>query len=127
MNTVQCCILFPDQCLPQSIGILGSLLGELESHPFQPHLIRTTPVYLKFRCLAVHASSLDASLRSHILDSAHSDESLKVVEEIMGDDRATRSLFSTTQAITVFRGGEKTNALPETAWAIVNHRIATDR
>lgn len=102
-------------------------MGELEAHPFKPKLTRTTPVYLKFQCLAAHAPSLGASLRSHIFSSAYSNDSLKKVEELMSEDLATKALFSTTQAIDVVRGGEKINALPESAWAIVNHRVSTDR
>jgi len=33
-------------------------------------------------------------------------------------------MIRTTQAIDVIHGGVKSNALPEQAWAIVNHRIA---
>lgn len=35
-----------------------------------------------------------------------------------------RALIGTTQAIDLVQGGVKTNALPEEAWAVVNHRIA---
>ena len=38
-----------------------------------------------------------------------------------------KPLIGTTQAIDLVRGGVKTNALPEEAWAVVNHRIATQR
>ena len=38
-----------------------------------------------------------------------------------------RALTGTTQAIDLIGGGVKTNALPEQAWAVVNHRIATER
>ncbi|KAI9440732.1 hypothetical protein H4582DRAFT_2074519 [Lactarius indigo] len=40
-------------------------------------------------------------------------------------DETYRSLIGTTQAIDLIQGGVKSNALPEEAWAIVNHRIAT--
>jgi len=35
-----------------------------------------------------------------------------------------KSSVGTTQAIDIIRGGVKANALPETAWALVNHRIS---
>ena len=38
-----------------------------------------------------------------------------------------KNLVGTTQAIDLIQGGVKTNALPERAWAVVNHRIATER
>lgn len=40
-------------------------------------------------------------------------------------DFVTRSLLKTTQAEDVIRGGVKVNALPESAKASINHRIAT--
>jgi len=42
-------------------------------------------------------------------------------------DIELKSLIGTTQAIDLIQGGVKTNALPEEAWAVVNHRIATQR
>ena len=35
----------------------------------------------------------------------------------------TQSLVRTTTAVTMFRGGVKTNVIPPSAWATVNHRI----
>ena len=45
----------------------------------------------------------------------------------MINDPFYRGLIGTTQAIDLVRGGVKANALPEEAWAVVNHRIATQR
>jgi len=45
----------------------------------------------------------------------------------MFKDIKVKSLFGTTQAIDLVGGGVKTNALPENAWAVVNHRISTTR
>jgi Gly-Xaa carboxypeptidase len=42
-------------------------------------------------------------------------------------DPMLKSLIGTTLAIDLINGGVKTNALPERAWAVVNHRIATER
>jgi len=48
------------------------------------------------------------------------------MEKELFQDSALRSLAATTQAIDIIRGGVKVNALPERAWAVVNHRIAVD-
>ena len=45
----------------------------------------------------------------------------------MVNDSFYKPLIGTTQAIDLIRGGVKTNALPEEAWAVVNHLIATQR
>ena len=45
----------------------------------------------------------------------------------MINDPFYSAVIGTTQAIDLVQGGVKTNALPEEAWAVVNHRIATQR
>ncbi|KAI0067051.1 carboxypeptidase S [Artomyces pyxidatus] len=108
-----------------SIGILSRLLVELESKPFDVRLERDTPIYVTLQCTAAHAKNIPSSLRKAIKASAHSDRALRKVEEYLFKDPAFVSLVGTTQAIDLVQGGVKTNALPEEAWAVVNHRIAT--
>lgn len=38
-----------------------------------------------------------------------------------------KALAGTTVAVDLIKGGVKANALPERAWAVVNHRIAVER
>ncbi|KAG8679005.1 hypothetical protein FRC08_017299, partial [Ceratobasidium sp. 394] len=132
-----------------SIGILASLLAEIESTPYDPELPRSSPVYSLFQCYAAHVPSLPPSFRSAIFESicppssSHRaqrkcDKALKQVEEQLfdaqsewnkGDEvqaRVRRSLLRTTQAVDIIAGGVKSNALPELASAVVNHRIRTD-
>lgn len=123
------CLLMCSRRLPvlgQSIGMLASLLVTYESNPFPVQLARDTPVYSTVQCLASHARSMDPRLRKFIVSSATSDKALQEASEALAEDVGMRSLIGTTQAIDVIGGGVKTNALPEQAWAIVNHRIATD-
>jgi Gly-Xaa carboxypeptidase len=42
-------------------------------------------------------------------------------------DPIYNALIGTTQAIDLVQGGVKANVLPEEAWALINHRIATQR
>lgn len=44
-----------------------------------------------------------------------------------GETRIVRSLVQTSQAISVIGGGVKSNALPEKAWAVINHRVSVTR
>ena len=111
----------------QSIGILSSLLVEFESNPIKPVIDRNTPIYGMLQCVAAHAPSMDHKFRKTILKSAHSDVALRILEKIIQKDVALMSFIGTTQAIDLIQGGVKTNALPEQAWAVVNHRIATQR
>lgn len=111
----------------QSIGILSALLVAYESSPYPVKLGRDSPVYGSLQCLAEYAPELDTSMSRFIKESARSDAALREVESFVSKDVILRSLVGTTQAIDLVGGGVKTNALPETAWAIVNHRIATQR
>lgn len=70
---------------------------------------------------------MDPALRKTVLGSLKSDRALHKLEKLVGTDRVLRASVGTTQAIDLIQGGVKTNALPEQAWAVVNHRIATQR
>ncbi len=59
--------------------------------------------------------------------SAHSDWALRALEKILFKEAFFKSLVETTQAIDLIHGGVKSNALPEQAYAVVNHRISTLR
>jgi len=108
-----------------SIGILARLLVEYEANPIQPHLERGTPVYNTIQCVGEHAKDFPAHLRALIKTSVHSDRALRKLEEALIRDLFYRALIGTTQAIDLVQGGVKSNALPEEAWAVINHRVAT--
>ncbi|KAH8116277.1 hypothetical protein DFH11DRAFT_1199323 [Phellopilus nigrolimitatus] len=110
-----------------SIGILSALLVEYETHPIPAFLDRTTPFYGMLQCFAAHAPDMDSKLRKTVQQSASSDKALHELEKVIAKDKALRALVGTTQAIDLIQGGVKANALPEQAWAIVNHRIASQR
>ncbi|EIN04704.1 carboxypeptidase S [Punctularia strigosozonata HHB-11173 SS5] len=109
-----------------SIGILSSLLVHLESNQENAHLIRTEPLYQYLQCVAEHAPDVSRDLRTALVKGRHSDRALREAEKIVFQDAETKALAGTTQAVDVIYGGVKSNALPEQAAAIVNHRIATD-
>ncbi|KAF8761518.1 carboxypeptidase s [Rhizoctonia solani] len=115
-----------------SIGILASLLVQIESTPYTPGLPRSSPIYSFLQCFAAHVPSLPTSFRDSILDSIAQQTLLHTSAEDWnnGDEfaaRTYRSLLRTTQAVDMINGGVKANALPELASAVVNHRIRTDR
>ncbi|KAI0038762.1 carboxypeptidase S [Auriscalpium vulgare] len=108
-----------------SIGILARLLVEFEAHPIKSHLERATPAYDMVQCIGAHGKDIDPKLRKALEKSAHSNRALRAVEKILFQEPVFESLVGTTQAIDLIQGGVKSNALPEEAWAVVNHRIAT--
>ncbi|KZV66012.1 carboxypeptidase S [Peniophora sp. CONT] len=110
-----------------SIGILSRLLVELESNPLPVTLARGTPMYNTVQCYAAHGTDLPHGLRRAVVASSHSDRALSKAQKILtAYDANFKSLIGTTQAIDLIQGGHKANALPEEAWAVVDHRIATD-
>lgn len=98
-----------------------------ESNPIPAEVDRSTPIYNTLKCVAAYAPEMDRTLRRTILHSIKSDKALKKLEKIISTDKSLKSFVGTTQAIDLIEGGVKTNALPELAWAVVNHRIATQR
>ncbi|KAF4569828.1 hypothetical protein EYR40_008808 [Pleurotus pulmonarius] len=109
-----------------SIGMLAALLVEYESNPYNVHIDPYSPIFGTLSCYAEHAKELPASLRKAIKDAPHSKKAMHSLEKVILADKMYRSLIGTTQAITLTQGGVKSNALPEQAWAVVNHRIATE-
>jgi len=121
-----------------SIGYLSILLAELEAHPRAANLTRESLVFRSIECSAVHGTNIPKDFRNEVLKaSAGNYRALKNVETMVfsgearvdvgeEDVQAIRALLSTTQAVDVISGGVKVNALPEEAYAIVNHRIATE-
>ncbi|KAG2157823.1 uncharacterized protein EDB93DRAFT_1238610 [Suillus bovinus] len=109
-----------------SIGILAELLVQYEKNPFEAHLTRGSPTYKNAQCMAQHAPGISPSLKEHMSRAEHCDGALRAAEQELFKNRAFMSLVGTTQAIDLVDGGVKVNALPEQAWAIVNHRISTE-
>lgn len=119
-----------DQILPvfQSIGMLAALITELEAHPHEPALYRNDTSYQQLQCLAAHDPDFPPALAKLVKRSRHSDKALaKLLKELVRGQPQFNAIAGTTQAVDVIRGGVKTNALPESAQAIVNHRIAGSR
>ncbi|EAU90337.2 Gly-X carboxypeptidase [Coprinopsis cinerea okayama7 len=106
-----------------SIGILAALLVHVEKNPVKAELTRDQPVYWTLQCMGAHAKEVPSDLRKAIARSAHSDKALKQLESVVLQNRVLESLVGTTQAIDLIQGGVKSNALPEQAWAVINHRI----
>lgn len=84
-------------------------------------------MYETLQCVAEHGKSVPSKLRNIIKKSARSDNALRALTSVIRQDKVLKSLVGTTQAIDLIQGGVKSNALPEQAWAIVNHRIAVVR
>ncbi|KAJ7291940.1 hypothetical protein C8J57DRAFT_1274231 [Mycena rebaudengoi] len=108
-----------------SIGILAALIVELENTAPKASLEVGTPVFEMAQCFGAHGSSMPAKLKHAIKHSSHSKKALRTAESILLQDRILKAMVGTTLAVDIINGGVKSNALPEQASAVVNHRIAT--
>jgi acetylornithine deacetylase/succinyl-diaminopimelate desuccinylase-like protein len=84
-------------------------------------------MYDTIQCVGQYAKNLPAHLRALVKTSVHSDRALSKLEAELIRDPIYSALIGTTQAIDLVQGGVKSNALPEEAWAVINHRVATQR
>ncbi|KAJ6469326.1 hypothetical protein C8R45DRAFT_837463 [Mycena sanguinolenta] len=108
-----------------SIGILAALIVHMEANAPVPTLAVDTPAYNMAACLAAHAPDMPHKLKRAILRAPKSERARQRAEAMLVEDPMTRALVGTTQAVDIVSGGVKSNALPEQAMALVNHRIAT--
>ncbi|KIY67415.1 carboxypeptidase S [Cylindrobasidium torrendii FP15055 ss-10] len=108
-----------------SIGMLAALLVEMENNPFELKLNKDDILYGTIQCAAAYGKSVPEELKDAIEWSLYSQKGMHALEKIIFQDKLMSSLVGTTQAIDLINGGVKTNALPEQAFAIVNHRVST--
>ncbi|KAJ7504523.1 hypothetical protein B0H11DRAFT_1709687 [Mycena galericulata] len=109
-----------------TIGILAALLVKYEENPYPLALSRDSIPYSTVQCFGEHGATVPKQLRKIVRRSAHSKRALHKLEKVLFEDPIYRSLVGTTQAIDIIQGGVKANALPEQAYALVNHRISTE-
>jgi Gly-Xaa carboxypeptidase len=67
---------------------------------------------------------MDELLKDLVLKSTNSDEALQELEIVLLEQPSSKAQLGTTQAVDIIGGGIKSNALPENAWTIVNHRLS---
>ncbi|RXK42404.1 hypothetical protein M231_00394 [Tremella mesenterica] len=105
-----------------SIGFLSHIISELEdAEIYHPILEETNPYYGYVECLVQH---VDRAKLPEWLPKLAEDHQLGQLAEHLAEQSLTqRYLLQTSKAVTIFHGGEKNNALPEDARAVINSRI----
>ncbi|KAI5862569.1 carboxypeptidase S [Durotheca rogersii] len=102
------------------IGIIAEIVNELESNPWEPKLIKDSPIYNHFVCQAKYSPEAAPKITELIKRG-----DLEVLaSELATIDRPTQYRIQTSQAVDYFHGGVKINAMPEYIKVGVNHRIA---
>ncbi|KAF9889799.1 hypothetical protein FE257_006889 [Aspergillus nanangensis] len=105
------------------IGIIAEIIHTLETAlPFTPVLDATHPARKKLQCQVAHSPV-------HVEDwlpAALADTDYAALAERVAASRgeAVRFTLQTSQAADLIHGGVKSNALPETVFALVNYRVA---
>ncbi|KAJ6529669.1 hypothetical protein B0H19DRAFT_968101 [Mycena capillaripes] len=108
-----------------SIGILAALIVHFESNAPKPVLEADTPAFEMAQCFAAHGRDMPRAVKRAISRARHSAKAREEAEKHLFHDRIFKALVGTTQAVDMVSGGVKSNALPEQALAVINHRIAT--
>ncbi|KAJ7197362.1 carboxypeptidase S [Mycena pura] len=108
-----------------SIGMLSSVVVHLENNAPTPALEVGTAPFQMAQCYGAHGPDVPRKLKKAILRADRDEKALKEAEEMLLQDRMFKALAGTTQAVDIISGGVKSNALPEQAQVVVNHRIAT--
>ncbi|KAJ7245152.1 carboxypeptidase S [Mycena haematopus] len=108
-----------------TIGMLAALVVKYEDNPYELELSRDSVPYALVQCQAAYGATMPRKLKHLVRRSTHSKKALAKLRDVLIEDRQFRSLIGTTQAVDIVQGGVKSNALPEQAYALVNHRIST--
>lgn len=108
-----------------AIGILALVIAELEAHPHEPHLLRNGTLFQEIQCAAAHGPEVSDTFRELARAAIDDDSALEALTRLLLEHvPQSAAKLATTQAVDLVAGGVKVNALPETAYAVVNHRIA---
>ncbi|USW54290.1 Putative peptidase M20, bacterial exopeptidase dimerization domain-containing protein [Septoria linicola] len=113
-----------------SIGILSEIVALIEGQQYPAYLADANPILKSLQCNADYAPYFPKKLKK--LLGSRSTGGKQTCAKKHHDQLAieasklspmVRYLMQTSQSVDLIHGGTKTNAMPETAVATVNHRI----
>lgn len=102
------------------IGIVSEMVVALESNPYQPQLIKNSPIYNHYVCQARYSPHADSKVTKLLQDG----DLETLARELASQDRSTHYRLQTSQAVDYIGGGQKINAMPEVVTLGVNYRVA---
>lgn len=106
-----------------TIGVAAEIISSLENKPFKFEFSLENPFYGFLVCMAEHSNSLPAEFKKAIIEARFDEKERKNLVEFISQRPEMRELIRTSQAVDVFHGGMKANALPQVSTFLVNHRI----
>lgn len=102
------------------IGIMSEVVVALESNPYEPLLIKNSPIYNHYVCQARYSPHAEPKV-TKLLEEGDLDA---LARELASQDRSTNFRLQTSQAVDYVGGGQKINAMPEVITLGVNYRVA---
>jgi Gly-Xaa carboxypeptidase len=112
-----------------SIGVISELIALVEADTYPTYLDTKNPYYSQMVCGAAHAPDFPKTLKRLLSKSSRSSAKSchrkkdVLAEEAAKESLSTKYLMTTSVAVDVIVGGEKTNALPEESKVTINHRV----
>ena len=103
-----------------AIGIMSEIVVALEANPFEPVIVRDSPVHQALICLARHSPYAFPELTKYVYRG-----DLRAAARVLAQvSREAQYFIQTSQAVDWVSGGDKINSLPEFVTLGVNHRYA---
>lgn len=102
------------------IGIMSEMVVALESNPYEPLLIKNSPIYNHYVCQARYSPQAEPEV-TRLLQEGDLET---LARELASQDRPTNFRLQTSQAVDYIGGGQKINAMPEVISLGVNYRVA---
>lgn len=102
------------------IGIISEAVVALESHPYEPVLIKDSPIYNHYVCQARYSPKAEPKV-TRLLEEGDLET---LAKELASQDRPTNFRLQTSQAVDYVSGGQKINAMPEVVKLGINYRVA---
>lgn len=102
------------------IGIMSEIVVALESNPYEPKLIKDSPIHHHLVCQARYSPKAAPEVTRLIEEG----DLESLAAQLVTVDRATQYRVQTSQSVDYFMGGVKINAMPEKIRIGVNHRVA---
>jgi len=129
----------------KAIGMLSSAIVTIEDNHFPADLTRESVYYQQLVCEALYKPGINPTLKQLVLESmkeealdetgyndgneadVNSEDSLSKINAYFSRSNRFAAQVGTTIAVDLIGGGVKSNALPNEAWSVVNHRISDRR
>ncbi|KAL4916842.1 hypothetical protein BDW62DRAFT_185396 [Aspergillus aurantiobrunneus] len=102
------------------IGIISEIVVALESNPYEPVIVKNSPIHKRLVCEARYSPNtqpkIEKLLRNNDFDG--------LAAEFANTTPLNRFVVQTSQAVDLIEGGVKINSMPEVVTLAVNYRVA---